>query len=99
VVHFLLELRPSRPDLPATMTDAERALVGEHFVRLERLAKEGKLLIAGRSEDAAIGIAVLDVADESEARRIVAEDPALRGGVMAGRLHPFRLALYAPRDG
>lgn len=81
------------------MTEAERALVAAHFEHLQHLCKEGKLLIAGRSEDAVIGVAVLDVADRAEAERIVKEDPALSAGVMVPRLHAFRLALYAPRDG
>lgn len=98
VPHFLLELRPSRERLPETMTDEERALVARHFARLERLCREGKLLLAGRAQDAAIGVAVLDVEDLPEAQRIVEEDPALKAGVMVARLHEFRLALYAPRN-
>lgn len=98
VPHFLLELRPSRPGLATSPTAEERATVSEHFAMLERLCREGKLLLAGRSEDAAIGVAVLEVADRAEAERILAADPALARGVMRATLHEFRLALYAPRD-
>lgn len=99
MAHFLLELRPSRPDLATSATPDERERIGAHFERLAALTRVGKLLLAGRSEDAVIGIAVLDVADRAEMDRIVSEDPALSTGLMRATIHPFRLALYGPRNG
>ena len=92
-------LRPTRIESLTDPTDVEREVVGKHFAHLERLLADGSLVIAGPSPAGAdtFGIVVLEC-EEDEARRAMEEDPAVVGGVMTGRLQPFRIALLRGRD-
>lgn len=90
---FILTYRPARPDFLAGMTEIEAGIVSRHFGYLEALQKEGKLVIAGRCEDATFGIAVLKLRSLAEAKRILEEDPAVRAKVFLGELKEFRIAL------
>ena len=80
--------------------------MGAHFEGLARQAREGRLVIAGRSNDHegenrlapdTLGISIFHAADRDEARRIMEEDPAVRAGVMRDRLHSYNIAVA--RDG
>jgi uncharacterized protein YciI len=101
----IFSLRSGLEDL-AVWTDAERAAVGAHFEGLKRLARDGRLVIAGRSNDHdgenrlaedTIGITIFHAADREEARRLMEDDPAVRAGVMRYRLHSYNIAVA--RDG
>jgi uncharacterized protein YciI len=92
--HFLYRLTPPRPTFPAGMTDAEGAIMQEHFAYWSSLVAERKVIAYGPVMDpkGAYGIAVLEAADESQARAIADGDPAARAG--AG----FAYELYAMPD-
>ena len=101
----ILSLRPGLEDL-TTWTDAERAAVGAHFEALQQQAREGRLVIAGRSNDYdgenrladdTVGITIFHAADRDEARRLMEDDPAVRARVMRYRLHSYNIAVA--RDG
>ena len=71
-----------------------------------RHAREGRLVIAGRSDDHdgenrlaadTLGISVFHAADREEARAIMEADPAVRACVMRYRLHSYNIAVA--RDG
>ena len=40
-----------------------------------------------------IGITIMDVEDEAEARSLMNEDPAIVNGIMTGELRPLRIAV------
>ena len=68
------------------------AMFAGHFANMERLAKEGKLALAGPfSDDPAgwRGLFLLAVADVEEARRLTATDPVIVNGVMVAEYHPW----------
>ena len=92
-------LRPVRLGLLTEPTERERDVVSAHFAHLERLLADGKLVLAGPSEagEDTFGIVILE-GDEDEARRAMADDPAVVNGVMTARLQPFRIALLRGRD-
>lgn len=101
----ILSLRPGLQDLTA-WTDAERHAVGAHFATLQEQAREGRLVIAGRSNDYdgenrladdTIGITIFHAADREEARALMEADPAVSAGVMRYRLHSYNVAVA--RDG
>ena len=96
---FLYRLQPTRLEmLTAGPTPQEAETVGRHFAYLQDLAAKGIVLMAGRTlnEDAeTFGLCVLQVEDETAARRIMEADPAVREGVMSARLFPYRVALKA----
>lgn len=66
------------------------AMFAGHFANIERLAKEGKLALAGPfSDDPAgwRGLFVLAVNDLDEARRLTEADPVIRNGEMVAEYH------------
>jgi len=77
-------------------TPEERALVGQHFDRLERLKREGVVILAGRtlnSDPSSFGIVIFNADSEEAAGLIMNDDPAVSGGVFSAELFPYRVAL------
>jgi uncharacterized protein YciI len=79
---------------PTPVTDAakRKAMFAGHFANMERLSKAGKLVLAGPFEDndqGWRGLFVFAVADEAEARALVATDPVIVNGEMIAELHPW----------
>jgi uncharacterized protein len=88
---FLIRLNPVHPE--AAATDEEKARIVMHFDYLKVLLSDGKLVIAGMSNDDYKGILVIEAADREEAERIMANDPAVSGNVYQAELHPFKIVL------
>ena len=63
----------------------------EHGKYMLSLFQKGTLKFAGPFTDDAGGAVVLEVADDSEAQSIAAEDPAVKTGVFLYEIHPWRL--------
>jgi len=93
MAHYLIMYRPPRATFAEDATAEESGAVDKHFAYLKQLLTEGKLLLAGRTEDARFGIAVIVADDEGKARAMMKRDPAVASGVFSGELLPFRLAL------
>ncbi len=67
----------------------------EHGKYMLSLYVKGSMKFAGPLTDNAGGAVVLAVADESEAKAIVTEDPAVKSGIFVYEMHPWELK---PRD-
>lgn len=94
--YFIEIIQPCRVTFPADGTEAEFARVNEHFAYLQGLMAQGKLVMAGRREDAAFGMIVLRAAGQEEAEALAAADPAIQAGVFLLReVKPFRVALWS----
>lgn len=82
------------------LTSAERSQVfGGHFGNMQRLAREGHLLVAGpygkqKSDPGLRGLFVLDTADPERARQLAETDPGFQAGVF--RLEYHALSTKAP---
>jgi uncharacterized protein YciI len=99
MAEWIYFIHPPRENFAATMADAERAVWATHFERLQRLLAEGTLVMAGPTLGSInTGIAVIEAADEAEARRLMEGDPAIASGIAAGELRPFRISLLRGRD-
>jgi uncharacterized protein YciI len=99
MAEWIYFLHPPREDFAATMTDAERAVWGVHFERLQRLLADGTLILAGPTLGRVnTGICVIEAPDEDAARAIMEADPAIAGGHARGELRPFRVSLLRGRD-
>jgi uncharacterized protein YciI len=74
-------------------SDDERASLFEgHFANMNRLADEGKLLVAGplgQNDRQYRGIFVFDVTTIEEAQALVATDPTVARGVFVAELYPW----------
>jgi len=98
-LHWLYQFRPGeeRPDLAtnaAAWTEADERVFTAHFERLRQGAEDGKVILAGRSQDG-IGpaIVIFEADSEEDARRFMEEDPFVSEGLFTADLHPFRAAL------
>jgi uncharacterized protein YciI len=60
-----------------------------HGAYMHQLYTEGKLAMGGPFTDSQGGLAVLDVADQTEAQQIVADDPAVERGIFIAKPHPW----------
>lgn len=75
-------------------TERENDIVERHFLRLQGLVKEGKVILAGRTLNTdPEGIVILEVDSEEEATELMENDPAVKEKVMTARLLPYRVAL------
>jgi uncharacterized protein YciI len=92
-------IHPPREDFAETMTDEERAVWAEHFERLKRLTAAGTMILVGPTLGSInTGIAIFEAANETEARKIMEEDPTISRGFARGELRPFRVSLLRGRD-
>jgi uncharacterized protein len=66
-------------------------LLQGHLKNIGRLAKEGKLLLAGPFLDKGdlAGIFIFNVTTIEEAKNLVATDPAVKAGLFSIELHPW----------
>ena len=99
MAQWIYFIHPLREDFAATMTDEERAVWGEHFVRFQAALADGRLILVGPTLGRInTGIAIFEAPDEAAARRFMEEDPTIAGGYAHGELRPFRVSLLRGRD-
>lgn len=90
---YFLKLIPRLID-DNNWTEVENDIVDRHFLRLQELVKEGKVIMAGRTlNQDPDGIVILEVDSEEEATEFMKNDPAVKENVMTARLLPYRVAL------
>jgi len=88
---FLVMYRPG-PAWLAGKSISEQPLK-EHGTYMLSLYAQGLVKLAGPLTDNAGGAVVLEVANESVAKAIVTEDPAVKSGVFIYEMHPWELKL------
>jgi uncharacterized protein YciI len=92
---YVLKLIPRLID-ESNWTSREEDIVDNHFNHLKGLLQEGKLILAGRTlnmDKTTFGIVIFEAESEEEARQMMNDDPAVKGGVMTAQLFPYRVAL------
>jgi uncharacterized protein YciI len=90
---FLYQVKPVRENFMDQQTEAEQNALESHFVYLQNLLHDGKLVLAGPCLDASFGIVILQNVTENEAQAIMENDPAIVNHIMTGTLYPFRVSL------
>jgi uncharacterized protein YciI len=89
-------LRPSRPDLHETVTEAEGRVFAQHCEYLERQFREKKVLQAGtsfeRNEDG-FAIVILSAKDKADAIATIQADPAVAQGLLRAHVTEYRIFL------
>ena len=81
---FLYKLIPPRPTFVLDMTEAERKAMEEHGIYWKGLTDRGIAIVFGLVLDpkGPWGVAIVEVADESDARVLGSNDPAVKAGLM-----------------
>lgn len=99
VAEYLYKIHPTRLEmLTQGPTPEEAAIVAQHLAYLQRLAEQGVVVLAGRTQKAderAFGIVIFRAASEEAARNVMNNDPAVKNGVMRAELYPYRIAVMA----
>jgi len=94
---FIYVLKPTRLEmLTEGATPQEVETVSRHFAYFQDLTAKGVMILMGRTQNddaSTFGIAIFEAEDESAARRIMENDPAVMGGVMTATLYPYKIAL------
>ncbi|MBS1637298.1 MAG: hypothetical protein JST26_15365 [Bacteroidetes bacterium] len=86
-VMVFLKAGPVRNQDSATAAAIQKA----HLQNIQKLAYEGKLLVAGPFMDDSdlLGIFIFNVATVEEARKLTETDPAVKAGRLIMELHPW----------
>jgi|GEM_PF-636349 len=75
-------------------TEADNQAVNRHFEKVQKLQAEGKLILAGRTlVKESMGVVIVEVETEAEARKIMEDDDAVKAGIMSAEVFPFQTAL------
>ena len=77
-------------------SNEDQEIVRAHFSNLQRLEKQGTLLLAGKTagqDKDTMGIVIFKATSMEEANRIMANDPAIKNGIMTGKLWEYNLAI------
>jgi len=94
---WLYYLKPARLGMVTEeATQHERETVSRHFAYLKDLTEKGVTILMGRTQnndENTFGIVIFEAEDESAARQIMANDPAVTAGVMSATLYPYKIAL------
>jgi uncharacterized protein len=90
---FFLKLIPPRPTFAMDMSADERALMMQHVAYLGGHFKSGKVLVYGpvMAAGESFGMAILDVADEAEARSLMENDPTVIAKLNTYEIWPMRV--------
>ena len=89
--HYVLVILRTGPT-PMAKGEARDAMFEGHFANITRLAKAGKLALAGPFEDNPDGwrgLFVFAVETVDEARALTQSDPVIRNGEMVAEYHPW----------
>jgi uncharacterized protein YciI len=89
--HYVLVILKTGPT-PMAQGEARDAMFEGHFANITRLAKAGKLALAGPFEDNPEGwrgLFVFAVETVDEARALTQTDPVIRNGEMVAEYHPW----------
>jgi uncharacterized protein len=95
---YVLRVAPAMQNEKA-WTDADNRAVGAHFARLQKAAKAGQVILAGRTTeplDKTFGLVIFKAESQQAAERFMSEDPAVVAKLMTATLHPYSIALQAP---
>ncbi|HET9779856.1 MAG TPA: YciI family protein [Propionibacteriaceae bacterium] len=81
--HFVYKLIPPRPTFPVDITDAEAAIMEQHFAYWSRFEQRGIVVVLGPVLDPSgtWGLGVIAGRDSNDISALGAEDPAVKSGM------------------
>ncbi|MDR4947302.1 YciI family protein [Neobacillus cucumis] len=90
-MHFMLKSTPPRATFQQDMTEEERNIMGKHIAYWTDKQKQGIALVFGpvRNPSEPHGLAIIEVENEAQVPKLIAEDPAVMAGIMTTEFHPM----------
>lgn len=79
-------------------SQADQAVVGEHFKRLVKSKTDGIVVLAGRTNyelnnPDMMGLIIFYAKDDAAALQFMMEDPAVKNNIMLAKVHPYGIAV------
>ena len=94
--HHIYQLQPTRTAMVTEGPDEhEGPILAAHYDYLMALGASGKLSLVGRTannDENTFGLVVINSGDNTEAREIMENDPAVKNEIMNAQLYPFSKA-------
>ena len=88
--------KPTRLEMFVETTPEEDEIIDQHLAYMEDLTQKGILIMVGRTlntDETGFGLTIFEAEDELAARQIMEDDPAVKNGLMAATLYPYRVSL------
>jgi uncharacterized protein YciI len=96
---FVLRLKAPRPSFALDMTDAERAIMGQHAAYWQPVIDAGDMVVFGPILDGtgSWGLGVVESEDEDQLRAFAAGDPAVTSGTASVEIGKMAAGYVRPR--
>lgn len=95
MAYFVLKFVPHRPDFPADLSEAESAVMNEHFAYWRKCLQDGVAVVYGPVGDpgGVWGLAVVEADGPADAHALRDGDPVVRGDLGVVEVYPMLNAL------
>ncbi len=99
--HFVYKLIPPRATFAADMTEAEKAIMGEHGAYWMNLFEDGRVVVFGvvMDQTGAWGLAVVEAEAEDDVRALGSDDPAVKKHLCTFDIGVMPSPVVRPRQG
>ncbi len=98
---FVFRLKAPRPNFALDMSDAERAIMGQHAAHWRPRVESGEMVVFGPVLDGggSWGLGVIEADDEAEVMAFAAADPVVTTGTAQIEVGKMLAGYVRPRDG
>ncbi len=89
--HFAIKLIPPRPTFHLDMSENEKDIMKQHAAYWNDLVSKGIVIVFGPVLDpkGVYGLGILEVETEAQAHAFIAEDPAVKSGLVEMEIYPI----------
>jgi uncharacterized protein len=93
--HFVLKTIPPRPTFQQDMTEDERNIMKQHFAYWTDKLDQGIAIVFGPVFDpkGGYGLGIMEVENEAQVSSLIADDPAVKSGLLKTEFYPMRAIL------
>jgi uncharacterized protein YciI len=93
--HFMLKSTPPRTTFHQDMTEDERSIMQQHITYWTDKQNQGIALVFGPvlHPSAPHGLAIIEVENEEQVPKLIAEDPAVVAGIMTTEFYPMKAVI------
>ena len=91
-IHFMLKSTPPRVTFHQDMTEEERNNMLQHITYWTDMQNQGIALVFGPvlNPSAPHGLAIIEVENQEQVPKLIAEDPAVITGIMTTEFYPMK---------